>query len=340
MADSNQPPEKPRPREPEGQEFQRDGHVSGGSRRFRTPSGRPPPPERSTPRLGRHRRSPPEARVPRRPPGFAESRPEAPAPPLLENLAERRVLPPERSTPRLGAKWRNGAEDEPPAVSRAEAPEATASETEAAESSLAARTVLTERRKEQLVARAADEPHEALYDSVGVRTHLHLLTAADERSRQSWVEVSMPERSRRSRRRAPNTRWIPPVLVAVGAVILAVGFWIWHQKVQRLQASGTTPSKLPSAQYTTTFAASPVEGSPAPKPSAASPVPIRSSETALSDQPRSDGPSPQPSRSDAAQPDEPRGDGAAPEPVPAPARSGRSKPAVPSDQGIFKEAPF
>src|SRR5690606_6603312 len=147
MADSNQPPEKPRPREPEGQEFQRDGHVSGGSRRFRTPSGRPPPPERSTPRLGRHRRSPPEARVPRRPPGFAESRPEAPAPPLLENLAERRVLPPERSTPRLGAKWRNGAEDEPPAVSRAEAPEATASETEAAESSLAARTVLTERRK-------------------------------------------------------------------------------------------------------------------------------------------------------------------------------------------------
>lgn len=229
------------------------------------------------------------------------------------------------------------------------------------ELSRAARTVLTERRKEQLMARAADEAHEALYDAVGARTHLHLLAAADERSRQCWAEVSMPGRSVRPRSPVPNTRWIPPALVAAGTLILGVGFWIWNHKIQRLQAPDTTVDALPSALDTATFAASPVQaamGVTAPEAPAAPPVQLAPSEAPPSNEARAEEPPSTASSlpaspfheppSNEARLDEPRPDATALGPSRSPSREepsreeepARSKPAAASDQGIFKDAPF
>lgn len=215
--------------------------------------------------------------------------------------------------------------------------------------------MLTDRRKQQLVAQATDQPDRALYGSLGAKTHRHLQVAADERSRREWAEVAAPGRSVRPRKPAPNTRWIPPALVAAGTLILGVGLWVWSHKTQELQASDVTRGELPPVVDTPIATAS-ISGkgarSAASEQAAAEPAPQGAPEPsevatpATASQLRTPrGPADGASSPKTAA----SGAGTAKSSISAPS-SGSSSPdkrvpnpskaSAPSDQSIFKDAPF
>lgn len=181
-------------------------------------SSRPPPPERSTPRLG------------------------GPRPPVSSpnvHIAER-PPPPERSTPRLGAarlEPNGGASDDGDT------------------------TVLTDRRKQQLVAQANEEPDESLYDIVGANTHRNLQVAADETSRRVWAAaVAAQKRAPRVSTTTPDTRWVPGALVAAGVLAIGLGVWVWQGKLNRPEVSiGTLPASTVAGVSDSSAATAPIE---------------------------------------------------------------------------------
>jgi hypothetical protein len=276
-------------------------------------SSRPPPPERSTPRLG------------------------GPRPPVSSpnvHIAER-PPPPERSTPRLGAVR---VEPDPAA------PDAGAQDD-------ADTTVLTDRRKQQLVESANEQPDESLYDIVGANTHRNLQVAADENSRRAWAAaVAAQKRVPRVSTTTPDTRWIPGALFVAGGLVLGLGVWIWQGKLHPPEVSlgalpATTLAAASNESGTTASAASP--GEPAHSQARAEPAPPQVETAPLAAAEVRDAAA---APTSASEPTKEAPSSAAPAPqvssrptvtatataaAAAPARSKKS-----SEQSIFTDAPF
>lgn len=242
-----------------------------------------------------------------------------------------RPPPPERSTPRLGA-------------ARVEAP---ADEGET--------TLLTERRKNQLVANANKQPDENLYDVVGANTHRDLQVAADENSRKAWAAAvaARKQAPRISTTATPDTRWVPGALFAAGLLVMSLGAWLWHQKTNS-RSPEVTVGALPApgapagdAQPTSeekparAEPSAPIQVSAAPDTATArdlSESPNEAPAPAAASKPRSTASAPRASASQRPPAEKPVS--SAPVSSAPPASSAASPGKKSADQSIFTEPPF